>query len=61
MERVSSSVIASYENWVKNLNRNTKLPGDSKIKPKSPSSLLQEKGKKVERDKKLTKSELWIG
>ena len=61
MENARLSSMISYENWVKNLNKNTKFSGESKLKPQTPSSLLKDKNKKVEREKKLTTSEIWIG
>ncbi len=64
MENAKISNMVSYENWVKMLNRNTKVSDTVKLQPKSPSSRKKTSGFKefkVKRDEKIPVSEMWIG
>ena len=61
MENVRLSSMISYDNWVKNLNKNTKFSEESKIKPKAPATMVDKNSKQPRRAKKLATSELWLG
>jgi len=57
--RVNTNV--RYDEWVKVLNRNTKFSNDSKLKPKAPSSHINEEKRSVRRERKILTSEIWLG
>lgn len=61
MEDAKISNMVNYENWVKMLNRNTKISDEVKLKPKAPSSLVDKKLPQTKREEKICTSELWLG
>lgn len=61
MQDARANTNGRYEEWVKLLNRNTKFPSDSKVKPQTPFSHINDKEKSVKRERKCTTSEIWLG
>ncbi len=61
MQDVRANTSGRYDEWVKLLNRNTKFPSDSKVKPQAPFSHTTDKNRIVKRDKKYSTSEIWLG
>lgn len=50
-----------FDDWSKLLNRNTKLPNDSKLKPTVPFSHLKRESSSVRKERKILTSEMWLG
>ncbi|MDZ7764890.1 MAG: hypothetical protein U5K00_10735 [Melioribacteraceae bacterium] len=61
MEHAKISNMVNYENWVRMLNRNTKISDEVKLKPKAPSSILDKKLPHEKKEDKIITSELWLG
>ena len=61
MENARTTSNVRYDEWVKVLNRNTKFSNDSKLKPKAPSSHINDEKRSVKRDRKILTSEIWLG